>query len=69
MNRAEAVERSATIAARACAGVLGTLFGTGGPFYVIYLNLRGLDRTVFRATFAMNFLVDGGVRLATSVWW
>ena len=45
-------------------GLVGTLFGTGGPFYVIYLNLRGLERTAFRATFAMNFLIDGGVRLA-----
>ena len=44
-------------------GLVGTLFGTGGPFYVIYLNLRGLDRVGFRATFAMNFLIDGGVRL------
>jgi hypothetical protein len=30
---------------------------------VIYLNLRGLERLTFRATFAMNFLIDGGVRL------
>ena len=45
-------------------GLVGTLFGTGGPFYVIYMNLRGLERTPFRATFAMNFLIDGGVRLA-----
>lgn len=45
-------------------GLVGTLFGTGGPFYVIYLNLRGLERLAFRATFAMNFLIDGGVRLA-----
>ncbi len=45
-------------------GLVGTLFGTGGPFYVIYLNLRGLERAAFRATFAMNFLIDGGVRLA-----
>jgi uncharacterized membrane protein YfcA len=44
-------------------GLLGTLFGTGGPFYAIYLNLRGLDRAAFRATFALNFLIDGGVRL------
>ena len=43
--------------------LLGTLFGTGGPFYAIYLNLRALDRTTFRATFALNFLIDGGVRL------
>jgi uncharacterized membrane protein YfcA len=31
--------------------------------YVIYLNLRGLARPAFRATFAMNFLIDGRVRL------
>jgi uncharacterized membrane protein YfcA len=45
-------------------GLVGTLFGTGGPFYVIYLNLRDLDKGIFRATFAANFLVDGGIRLA-----
>lgn len=59
--------RGSRVAASYCGllgGLVGTLFGTGGPFYVIYLNLRGLDRRVFRATFAMNFLIDGGVRLA-----
>ena len=59
--------RGSRVAATYCGflgGLVGTLFGTGGPFYVIYLNLRGLDRTMFRATFAMNFLIDGGVRLA-----
>jgi uncharacterized membrane protein YfcA len=62
--------RGSRLAATHCGflgGLVGTLFGTGGPFYVIYLNLRGLDRTVFRATFAMNFLIDGGVRLAAFV--
>ncbi len=44
-------------------GLMGTLFGTGGPFYVIYLNLRDLDKSIFRATFAANFLIDGGIRL------
>lgn len=44
-------------------GLMGTVFGTGGPFYVIYLNLRTVDKTVFRATFASNFLLDGAVRL------
>ena len=56
--------RGSRVAASYCGllgGLVGTLFGTGGPFYVIYLNLRGLDRAVFRATFAMNFLIDGGV--------
>ena len=36
-------------------GLVGTLFGTGGPFYVMYLKLRDLDKSVFRATFATNF--------------
>ena len=44
-------------------GLVGTLFGTGGPFYVIYFNLRALEKTAFRATFAVNFLIDGGARL------
>ena len=44
-------------------GLIGTLFGTGGPFYVIYLKLRGLDKTRFRATFAAIFIMDGTVRL------
>jgi uncharacterized membrane protein YfcA len=46
---------------------VGTLFGSGGPFYVIYLNLRNLEKTTFRATFAFNFLIDGGIRLIAYV--
>ena len=45
-------------------GLVGTVFGTGGPFYIIYLGLRGLDKSALRATFAINFLIDGGIRLA-----
>lgn len=41
---------------------IGTLFGTGGPFYVIYFQLQHLDKTVFRATCAAVFLVDGLIR-------
>jgi uncharacterized membrane protein YfcA len=48
-------------------GLVGTLFGTGGPFYVIYLRLRDLDKSTFRATFATNFLLDGGIRLGAYV--
>lgn len=44
-------------------GLIGTLFGTGGPFYVIYLHLRHLDKTAFRATIAMVFLIDGSSRI------
>ena len=45
-------------------GLIGTVFGAGGPFYIIYLGLRGLDKSALRATFAANFLIDGGIRLA-----
>lgn len=45
-------------------GFIGTVFGTGGPFYIIYLNLRSLEKGALRATVAANFLIDGGIRLA-----
>ena len=45
-------------------GLIGTLFGTGGPFYVIYLQLQGVDKAGFRATIASIFLLDGGLRLS-----
>lgn len=45
-------------------GLVGTLFGTGGPFYVIYLTLRRLDKARFRATVATIFIIDGGLRLS-----
>lgn len=44
-------------------GLVGTLFGTGGPFYMIYLTLRGLDKKALRASFAAYFIVDGSIRL------
>lgn len=44
-------------------GMVGALFGTGGPFYVVYLKMRQLNKHQFRATIAMIFLVDGGVRM------
>ncbi len=44
-------------------GLVGTLFGTGGPFYVIYLQLQGLGKTAFRATIAAIFLLDGTTRI------
>jgi uncharacterized membrane protein YfcA len=49
--------------AGAFGGLIGTLFGTGGPFYVIYLRLRHLDKTAFRATIAIIFLIDGSSRI------
>lgn len=45
------------------AGLVGALFGTGGPFYVTYLKLRQLDKSAFKATIVFIFLFDGGVRI------
>lgn len=42
--------------------LIGTLFGTGGPFYVFYFHLQQLDKTIFRATCAAVFLIDGLIR-------
>lgn len=44
-------------------GLVGTLFGTGGPFYMIYLSVRGLDKVQLRSSFAAYFFVDGTIRL------
>jgi hypothetical protein len=44
-------------------GLVGALFGTGGPFYVVYLKIRQLDKSQFRATIASIFLIDGGARI------
>lgn len=38
------------------------MFGTGGPFYVFYFHLQQLDKTIFRATCATVFLIDGLIR-------
>lgn len=44
-------------------GLIGTLFGTGGPLYVTYFKARGLEKTAFRTTMAVTFLMDGAGRL------
>lgn len=44
-------------------GLVSSLLGTGGPFYVIYLHLRNQGKLEFRATVAMIFLMDGAVRM------
>ncbi len=44
-------------------GLISTLFGTGGPFYVIYFQLQGLGKTAFRATIATMFFLDGTARI------
>lgn len=45
-------------------GMVGALFSTGGPFYVVYLKLRQLAKGPFRATMVTILLIDGGARIA-----
>lgn len=49
-------------------GSVSTLFGTGGPFYVIYLQLRAKCPKAFQATIAVALLIDGTLRLG-GYWW
>jgi len=56
--------RKWAIAAGLGGGAVGALFGTGGPFYVVYFKMRQLNKNQFRATIAMTFLIDGGARMA-----
>jgi len=44
-------------------GLVGALFGTGGPPYVIYLTHRIKDKSQLRATFSGLFMVDGSIRM------
>jgi uncharacterized protein len=46
-------------------GMVGALFGTGGPPYVIYFSHRLRDKAEIRATFSGLFLLDGGLRIVT----
>ncbi len=55
--------RKWAIVAGSFGGMVSALFGTGGPFYVVYLKMYALEKSVFRATIAMIFLLDGGVRI------
>ena len=48
-------------------GMVGALFGTGGPPYVIYLSHRLHDKSELRATFSALFLLDGGLRIITFI--
>jgi len=44
-------------------GVVGAMFGTGGPPYVIYLSRRIQNKRQLRATFSGLFILDGGLRV------
>jgi uncharacterized membrane protein YfcA len=46
-------------------GLIGALFGTGGPPYVVYLSHRLHDKTQLRGTLSGLFLLDGAFRVVT----
>jgi uncharacterized membrane protein YfcA len=46
-------------------GLIGAMFGTGGPPYVVYLSHRLHDKTQLRGTLSGLFLLDGAFRIVT----
>lgn len=46
-------------------GLVGALFGTGGPPYVIYLTHRIHDKSQLRATLSGLFMLDGLIRIVS----
>lgn len=46
-------------------GLIGAMFGTGGPPFVVYLSHRLHDKTKLRGTLSGLFLIDGAFRLIT----
>ncbi len=48
-------------------GLVGTLFGTGGPMYTMYFSMRQLGKAEFRANYSFYFLIDGFFRMAVYV--
>ena len=48
-------------------GLMGFLFGTGGPFYVVYFDLLKLEKKSFRANYSFYFLLDGLFRMVVYI--
>jgi len=46
-----------------CGGITSTLFGAGGPPYVIYLSQRGLTKEQFRATLGFATMTSISLRV------
>jgi uncharacterized membrane protein YfcA len=46
-------------------GLIGAMFGTGGPPYVVYLTHRLRDKTRLRGTLSGLFMIEGALRTAT----
>jgi len=48
-------------------GITSTLFGSGGPAYVIYLSQRGMTKDEFRATLGLAILFSISMRVVAFV--
>lgn len=46
-------------------GMIGAMFGTGGPPYVVYLSHRLHDKTQLRGTLSGLFMLEGAMRITT----
>lgn len=46
-------------------GLIGAMFGTGGPPYVVYLTHRLHDKTQLRGTLSGLFMLEGALRIVT----
>lgn len=46
-------------------GLIGAMFGTGGPPFVVYLSHRLHDKTQLRGTLSGLFMLDGALRVIT----
>ncbi|MDT8282001.1 MAG: sulfite exporter TauE/SafE family protein, partial [Gammaproteobacteria bacterium] len=46
-------------------GLIGAMFGTGGPPFVVYLSHRLHDKSQLRGTLSGLFLIDGAFRIIT----
>jgi uncharacterized membrane protein YfcA len=44
-------------------GLIGAMFGTGGPPYVVYLSHRMQDKTQLRGTLSGLFMLEGALRI------
>jgi len=59
------VSRGWSVPAGLSGGLIGALFGTGGPPYVIYLTHRIHDKSQLRASLSGLFMLDGSFRVIT----
>jgi uncharacterized membrane protein YfcA len=46
-------------------GLIGAMFGTGGPPFLVYLSHRLHDKTQLRGTLSGLFMLDGALRIVT----